>query len=248
MANRMQEDDVILSKLSEEADFKWNQSRSDRVVVVGMKATNYPPGLAQRKEYLSKRMLPLIEKIVGEKVVDFYPKPTFLKNDRVPPFMIRFPTEADCSKFKREAYKEAQKVNDLKTLGFHPCVTPATRVRVEVLRAISKKLIRPEVSSYCPIYGIRPLLHIGPKVDGKVQTKETLTYVTAVLRFRHVLTIRDLYFAYQTVGDGFSGCLRQTFIVLNEEDRKNSKNHAADQPTRGTKRTNPDATESRTKR
>lgn len=222
MTARMLDDDVVLTRLSEEADFRWNQSHEDRLVVVGMKSSDYPTGLAQRKEYLSARLLPFIEGIIGEKVVDFYPKQSYLKNDRVPPFVIRFPSVQDCQRFKREAHKVQKDHESLKGLLFQPCVTPATRIRIEVLRAISRKVLAPELSAYCPIFGLRPILHVGPLVSGKVQPKETLTYVPAVLRFRHLLTIRDLYFAYKNLGDSFFGSLRQTFIVLNEEDRKNS--------------------------
>lgn len=123
-------------------------------------------------------------------------------------------------------------------------MTLASRVRVEILRAITRRLTSSSQSAYCPIYNIRPILHVGPLKDGKVERQETLTFVDSVLRFRHLLSINDLSFAYRRVGKGFHNSLRQIFIVLNEEDRLHSQNANADSQgtnqvvTRGTKRPN----------
>lgn len=233
---RMQEDDLVLSRLSEEADFRWNQAREDRVVVVGLQTTSYPKGLTERKEFLSAYMRPFVEEILGDRVVDYFPKPSYLMNNKVPPFIMRFADSKDCNKFKREAFKKSREYDAFQELKFHPCVTPASRVRIEILRAISRKLTTDEQSGYCPIYGVRPLLHVGPKENGRVMTRETLTFVTAVVRFRHLINVSDLFFAYQTLGDNFTGCLRQTFIVLNEDDRQHSKAERTRQATQTTQR------------
>lgn len=235
---RMQEDDVVLARLSEESDYRWNQSKADRIVVVGLKSTEYPKGLPERKEFLSKKMRQLIEPIVGEVVYDIYPRPASLQNDRVPPFVIQFPTIKDCEMFKRNAYRDSLSYDELKGTGYQPCVTPTTRVRIEILRAIARKLTG-EMSGYCPIYSMRPVLHIGPRQDGKVQTKETLTYIPAVQKYGNMLNVKDLAYAYRAVEDGFKGCLRQTFIILNETDRRTSIEEFKkqnNQQTRGTKR------------
>lgn len=211
-----------MARLSEEADFAWNQAKSTRIVVTGLRAVNYPKGLTERKEFLSAAMRPFLETILGEKVFDIYPRASYMQDNKVPPFVIRFPQESDCLKFKREAHKKAPEYDHLKGVNFFPCVTPATRVRIKILRAISRKLTTDERSGYCPIYGTRPLLHVGPRVNGRVETRETLTYITAVLRFQHLINVRDLLFAYKSLGANFGGSLRQTFIVLNEDDRKNA--------------------------
>lgn len=101
MSVRMYEDDVMFAKLSEESDFRWNQSRGDRLVVVGLSSKEYPTGLAERKEFLSAKLRPLIEDVMGEIVFDIYPKQANLLNERVPPFVLRFPSIKDCDKFKK---------------------------------------------------------------------------------------------------------------------------------------------------
>lgn len=248
---RSREDDVVMARLSEEADFAWNQAKNTRIVVTGLRALNYPKGLSERKEFLAAAMRPFLETVIGEKVFDIYPRATFMHDDKVPPFVIRFPVESDCLKFKREAHKKAPEYDHLKGVSFFPCVTPATRVRIEVLRAISRKLNTDERSGYCPIYSTRPLLHVGPRVNGKVETKETLTYITAVLRFQHLITVRDLLFAYKALGANFGGSLRQTFIVLNEDDRKNADvllKRMSETASRGKKRPGDDDTRSKSKK
>lgn len=251
MKSRMLEDDVIFARLSEEADYRWNQSKSDRFVVVGLKSTEYPPGLAERKEFLAKLLHPLVESIVGEVVFDIYPRNANMQNGKIPPFVLRFPSTKDCESFKKDAYKTSLSFETLKGTGYQPCVTPSSRVRVEVLRALSRKLSAGDLFGYCPIYGMRPLLHLGPRVDGRVQAKETLTYVPAIQRYGNLLTLNDLIFAYRSVGDGFKGCLRQNFIVLNEEGRASlieEAKKANNQQGRGTKRPNPNESQSKSKK
>lgn len=244
----MSEDDVVLARLSEEADFRWNQSKADRVVVVGLRSTEYPTGLSERKEFLSKKIRPLVDATVGEVVYDIYPKPSGLANDRVPPFVLRFPSIKDCEKFKKHAYKDSLSFEELKGTGYQPCVTPTTRVRIEVLRAVSRKLTTDEVSGYCPIYGMRPVLHVGPKANGRVDAKETLTYIPAIQKYGNLLSVRDLSYAYRAIGDNFKGCLRQTFIILNESDRAAARDEVKklnqqQQQQRGVKRPGADEAE-----
>lgn len=241
VARRALNDDVVLARHSEELDQIKNDKWADRVVVVNFASKDYPKMLSDRKAFLSDKFRPLIESILGEIVFDIYPKVGNFESSTIPPFEIRFPTEANCRKFKQEAYKKVQENNGAYgDIGFHPKLTLASRVRVEVLRSIARKVIQPNLSAYCPIYNTRPILHLGPLVDGKVQKSETLTYVDAVLRFRHLLTINDLTFAYKRVGYGFHNCLRQIFIVLNDEDRPKGQAAAASQARsgsgRGTKR------------
>lgn len=253
MKIRMVEDDIVLARLSEESDYRWNQSKADRLVVVGLHSTEYPAGLPERKSFLANKMRQLIEPILGEVVFDVYPRPAALNNDRVPPFVLRFPTAILCDKFKKVAYKDSLSYEELKGTGYQPCVTPTTRVRIEVLRAISRKLTTDEIAGYCPIYGMRPVLHVGPKVSGRVIAKETLTYIPAVQKYGNLLSVKDLCYAYRAVGENFKGSLRQTFVVLNETDRQLAKEELKklnQQTQRGTKRPSneTEGTKSKTRR
>lgn len=220
---RSNQDDIVLARHSEDIDNMKNSAKECRIVVTGVKSAEYHKMSAgDRKSFLSTKMRGLVEQIIGERVFDVYPKRMFNQTDVVPPFEIRFPSREDATKFKLEAYKIAKDISsDYYGLGFHPSVTLATRVRTEILRAISKKLTTDNLSGYCPIYNSRPILHTGPLVDGKVQPKETLNFVDSVLRYRHLLSPTDLTFAYKRVGNFFFGSLSQTFIVLNTEDKAN---------------------------
>lgn len=240
LASRMVEDDVILARHSDELDQIKNEKWTNRVVIVNYPGKDYPTTLADRKAFLVEKFRGLIEQILGEIVFDIFPRASTAESDTVPPFEIKFPSEATCRKFKLEAHKKIKEdPSTFGEAGVHPKLTLASRVRVEVLRAISRKVNGPNQSAYCPIFNTRPILHVGPLVDGKVQRAETLTYVDAVLRFKHLLTINDLVFAYRRVGYGFHNALRQTFIVLRDEDRKHAQSLPTTQGTsRGTKRTN----------
>lgn len=242
LLNRMNCDDILFARHSEELDQIRNERWTDRVVVVNLIDKECPSTLAEKKVYLAGKFRPLIESILGDIVYDIYPRPSNFDSSTIPPFEIKFPSEKDCRKFKMEAHKKVKEDATVwGDIGFHPKLTLASRVRVEILRAITRKVLSPTQSAYCPIYNPRPILHVGPLVEGKVKREETLTFVDAVLRFRHLLTINDLHFAYQRLGLGFHNVLRQMFIVLNDDDRKafeasNPKPTQRSGPTKGVKR------------
>jgi hypothetical protein len=94
VATRAQQNDFVLARLCEESDHSKNLKREDRVIIVGMKVNNYPSSTGDHKDYITLRLRPLIEKILGEIVFDNYVKRD-LVGDLLPPFEIRFPTIKD---------------------------------------------------------------------------------------------------------------------------------------------------------
>jgi hypothetical protein len=75
------------------------------------------------------------------------------------------------------------------------CVGLATRVRVDVLKALALKLASPTQDAYVTPFTSRPMLHLTGK-DGKLGSLN-LSFVDAVARFGEGLTEDDVSEAYR---------------------------------------------------
>lgn len=174
---RLDHNDTVSARLAEEQDLARNKETSDRVVVVGYKADDYPD--TERKKFLVNKFRRLIEHIVGEVVYDIYPKAESLPpTGIVPTFELKFNQSKLCTNFKQAAFKkirESEFSEEFEGVSFYPRVTIGTRVRMEILRAIARKVQSDEEVAYCPIFGIRPVLHVGPVSNGKVTRTKTFT-------------------------------------------------------------------------
>jgi len=77
-----------------------------------------------------------------------------------------------------------------------------SRVRIEVLRAISLKITRPDNTAYCVSNVPRPYLSVGPPRGGR---RASYKYVEAIETFGEVLSHADLSRAYERAGNRFIG-------------------------------------------
>ena len=93
-------------------------------------------------------------------------------------------------------------------------VTLATRVRIDILKAMAKKFSADQEDLYVYGYASRPVLHVRPK-DGNKRPM-WLTFSDALIRFGSGLGVCDLGEAYQRAGVAFKGQLQQNFVVLHE--------------------------------
>ena len=114
----------------------------------------------------------------------------------------------------RGRYVQLKKENvDLGTLHLANCVSLATRVRADVLRAMADKLNGGKKLGYfVSSYNSRPVLHF--KNSGQ---DRALTFVDAVEKYGHMLKEEDLGHAYRRCGKSFKGQLGQHFVLLKDQ-------------------------------
>ena len=95
--------------------------------------------------------------------------------------------------------------------------TIGTRVRLSLLRSVSRrqKDKDPKAEAVCSVssFTSRPMLRVG---GGKDQGTRFLTFVDAMLGFRHLLTQEDLDKA-ASMCQGLKGHLRSRFLVLSDD-------------------------------
>ena len=92
--------------------------------------------------------------------------------------------------------------------------TLGTRVRISLMRAMSKRQKEKDPNSTCSVsaFTARPLLRVG----GKDQGTRFLSFVDAVAGFRHLLTQEDLDRAL-SLCSGQKGKLKSKFLVLSDD-------------------------------
>ena len=101
------------------------------------------------------------------------------------------------------------------------CVTLATRVRIDILKAMAKKFTTDREDIFVYGYASRPVLHIRPK-DAKIRPM-WLSFSDALVRFGSGLGEGDLGDAYRRAGVAFRGQLQQNFVILHEAGAGNEE-------------------------
>jgi len=216
---------LIMARTREEMDATSNRSKEDRVVMTGLKSKNpIPADNRARIDWLKKIAMDIFKELIQ----GFPGKILYLsqgKNaDRFLPMIECKMDKVEHAVAIRKAFavkrKEKSLPAELESLFVTNCVNLATRVRIDVLKAIARKITNDKDVAYVSGFISRPMMHI--KKAGSVANLRPLksfTYIDAVSRFHNILKKADLTTAYERAGIAFSGQLSQNFVVLNNEDQ-----------------------------
>lgn len=228
-------DNEMFARLREEMDFKANKSKDNKVLFINVIGAKTTEKVSEYKVYLAQLVEPLLRVVFGDGYrfnYNLHPRRGAPRGNILPPFELQLGSADLALQLRREGGKHMPSIPAFKDATLCPCVTLGTRVRYEVLRAIARKLNADDRAGYVPLHGLRPMIHVGPRVEGKVSIRETYTYVDAVLRFQKTLSRDDLAYAYSRAGDQFRGTMRQNFIVLDDDPKPSAKRPLeASQPT-----------------
>jgi hypothetical protein len=211
--------------LKEEADAELNKSKEDRVVIAGLP----PPPLTcsnhlDKKKHYTEVVSRLINlacasSAVTPRILDVHVN---LRKDRGQPLVeVRFDTAAGANQFRREGAQLTKAEHaEFQTLFFSNAVTQATRVRIEVLKALAKKLTTDTEVAYVQGFISRPVLQYRA-VEGSSSNAEGIgrsyNYVDAIAKFGSKVDASDLSTAYVRAGNTFVGAMSQYFIILSDD-------------------------------
>jgi hypothetical protein len=221
---RRKQDNLVFARLKEEADYETNRSREDRVVITGLPAMK--KGVSTHKEK-KEHYIALITDLVKIAVPGLEPLPTVLDvyltvrpGRALPVVEARFDSVGGAIRFRTEAAQLAKESSGkFAGLFFTNSATLATRVRIEIMRAIALKLTTDTEEAYVQGFISRPLLHyrsVDPtnKVAGGAD--RSYTFVDAVSRFGDLLLDSDLTASYARAGHTFAGAMEHYFVILSE--------------------------------
>ena len=102
--------------------------------------------------------------------------------------------------------------------------TQATRVRIEIMKAIVKKFQTDEERMFLNQFCNRPIIRI---TNTRTKYERVWTFTNLIETYGQRLNNKDLEIAYKRAGYRFTGQMKQLFGVLQERTdlRQNNSNH-----------------------
>ena len=216
---RRHNDNMVLARIREELDFSANVKKEDRLIISGLSSNVARPV----NEVDARRWIREIAGLALDKILpESSGKIQFVSMNRskasdVPLCEVKFKESDWAGKVRREFGKQRKEGKVVGRVFVANCVTQATRVRLEILRAIAKKCCSNNEDMLVMGFTSRPILQIRRK-DGGAQ--RTLTFVDAVAIFGKKVNEIDLALAYEKAGVTFRGQMEQNFVVLADKGVK----------------------------
>ena len=241
---RRHNDSMVLARIREEQDYQLNIKKEDRLLIMGMSSeTRQPAGQTEAKKWLHDIVSEMLNKIVPESAdhIQFVNAIRGARGDargEVPVCEAKMKEKEWAVKIRREFGKLKKDGKIEGKLFIANSVTLATRVRLEVLKAIARKCSSPREDMHVVAFTSRPLLQVKPKDGGQMTT---LTFVDAIARMGRRMSEADFGFAYGRAGISFKGQMQQNFVVLHEKGVKAGAGQwsGAGRPDAGTRNKRP---------
>ena len=215
---------LIIARTREELDAAGNRAKEDRVVMTGLKSnTTMPVDNRSRVDWLKT----LAMKIFVELIPGFPGKIIYLNQGKamdkfLPMVEIKMDSVVNAVAVRRAfaaKRKDKSLPAELDTLFVTNCVNLATRVRIDVLKVLARKITDSKDLAYVSGFISRPMMHIKPAgAPTNTRPLKSFTYIDAISRFGNLLSAGDLTTAYDRAGVAFKGQLSQNFVVLNDDD------------------------------
>ena len=229
LKTRFEADNMMFARLREEVDSTANRSREDRVVVTGIVCKDPLPRENRQK---IEKLKSLVAEIFEEIKPGFEGKILYASQGRNEQ---TFPTvEVKLDKIEhavaiRKAFADRRKKGKmtgcLERVFLSNSINVGTRVRIEILKAIAKKISNDKDFAFVASFISRPVLHIRQKNDKNEKPTRSYTFIDAIKQFGTQLLKTDLLEAYAKAGKAFAGQLEQNFVVLKEKDSEESQSN-----------------------
>jgi hypothetical protein len=223
LKTRFEADNLMFARLREEIDSTANRSREDRIVITGITCkTPLPRESRPRIEKLKELAYEVFEAIKpGFKGKILYASQGKNNEHMLPMVEVKLDKVEHAVEI-RKAFAEKRKKDKmtgcLEKIFMANSINVGTRVRIEILKAIAKKITNDNEQAYVVSFISRPVMHIKLKSDKNGFPSKSYTFIDAVKQFGANLIQDDLLAAYAKAGTAFKGQLEQNFVVLKEDD------------------------------
>ena len=212
-------DNKVISRIREELDQANNIKKEDRVMMIGLNSTTPKPRTEAERKIWARTMVVDILKIMDKKPRQgsaiVLVKVGNSSGDSTPAVEVKFDSRETAFHI-RSTFVEAKKSGliDLGTLHISNVVTLATRVRADILRAVSDQFSTSgKVKMYVSAFNSRPVLHVTDLPNG---SPHAMTFSDVMDRYGRDIKPEFLENAYKRVGRSFTGQLAQNFVVLKD--------------------------------
>ena len=229
LKTRFEADNMMFARLREEVDSNANRSREDRVVVTGIICKDpLPTDHRKRIEKLKELAAEIFQAI----------KPGFEgkilyasqgRNEQSLPMVEVKLDKIEHAVSIRKAFADKRKKGEMsgciEKVFLSNSINVGTRVRIEILKAIAKRISNDKDFAFVASFISRPVLHIKPRSDRENKPTNSYTFIDAVKQFGSKLRKNDLLEAYAKAGKAFAGQLEQNFVVLKESDSESAQSN-----------------------
>jgi len=218
-------DNLLFARTREELDTIANKAKEDRIVITGLTSSTPPPvEWVPKKEWLRKLVIATLKKVHP----DFNGQLGFINQGKsngkdIP--MVEVKCESSSIALAiRKSFAEKRKgdPNVFGRLYIANSVSLSTRVRVDIMKALAKKLTNKVVSAHVAAYSSRPNLHVRD-VGKPESTSRAYTFIDSMSQFGGAIVREDLDDAYRRAGVAFKGQMEQHFMVLKEKQQPTFK-------------------------
>ena len=210
-----------MARLREDMDAMSNGNKEDKMIITGLSSRiPRPTGAEEAKKWLKtivSELLDKIEKDVSSQIV--FVTQGRSRDREVPLAEVRMKDKATAIRLRKKFAIQKKAGHDFGRAQIMNCVTLATRVRIDILKAMAKKFTTDQEDLFVYGYASRPVLHVRPKGGNK--RPMWLSFSDSLTRFGSGLGESDLGEAYRRAGIAFRGQLQQNFVVLHESGAGN---------------------------
>lgn len=236
---RFRNDNLMFARMREEMDAETNRKKEDRTLVAGcVDPTLMPEAGKERNSFLRGLAMDFCKKLDPT----FDGEVQFASASGRPEkgnLMLEFKLDSfDKAREIRKIFAQKRVANTLPDsfgkLQVMSVITQATKVRLEIMKAIARQIESDTETGYVPTYLPRPILHVkGKSVSGPRRHIRSLTFTDAIEQYGMNLTLKDLGPAYEKAAWNFQGQMRQNFVVLQDRSEEAGGATRTPGPSRG---------------
>jgi hypothetical protein len=226
LKRRFEADNMMFARLREEIDSTANKSREDRVVVTGITFKDLlPMEFRQRIEKLKELAAEIFQAIKpGFKGRILYASQG--RNEQSLPMVEVKLNKVEHAVAIRKAFAEKRKKGGmngcLEKVFLSNSINVGTRVRIEILKAVAKRISNDKEFAFVSSFISRPVMQIKPRSGKDSKPTRSYTFIDAIKQFGDQLRKNDLQESYAKAGKAFAGQLEQNFVVLKEADAESA--------------------------
>jgi hypothetical protein len=214
---RQVKDNLIFARIREEMDTTTNKQKEHRVVITGITSSVAPlmdPGL--KKEWIRDIVLDIFKSIIPDFGGEIIYMNQGKNNGRYIPLVeVKLNSVKNATLIRKTIAEKKKRGTDFGRLFIANSINLATRVRVDVLKALARKISAQNVVAYALPFVSRPTLQVR-STDATSTEVKTFTFMDAIAKYGHLLKQLNLGEAYRRAGSFFRGQLEQQFMVLKE--------------------------------
>ena len=183
MFRRRFNDSLVMARLREDVDAISNISKEDKLVISGMTSkTPRPTGKDETGKWLKNlvsEVLNSIEDGIASEII--FVSQGRSNNRDIPLAEVRMSSREIALRLRKTFAQKKKSGQNFGKVYLSNCVTLATRVRIEIMKAMAKKFSSDREDIFVMGYTSRPVLHVKPKIEG--QRSMWLSFSDALLKY-----------------------------------------------------------------